>query len=491
MGPAAVTGAGAGLDLGGMQGLVARAYGHQPFSRYLFLAIGDPAAARRWVGELLPEVDTAAHRPSGAEPGTCVNVAFTCAGLERLGLGADALATFPRPLAEGIVTGHRSRILGDVGPNAPSGWRWGGPATPAVHVLVLLYAATREALDAATDGRRAAWTAGGALSEAAPPIDGRILDPPGVEHFGFADGLSQPVVKGWPGAEEASSTRPPAPVAPIKWTQVNPGEVVLGCDDNFGTPAEGPTVGGRSRAGAGLPVAPWARGRRHLGHAGTWLVARQLAQDVAGFRRYVQEAGVGPGSSPELLAAKMVGRWPNGAPLVLAPDHEDPAVAAANDFGYHVDQYGVRCPVGAHIRRSNPRDSSADHPERARKSTLNHRILRRGRSYGLQYLDPPTRPGEEAGAERGLMFLCLNTDVERQFEFVQGTWLANRSFGGLYGEVDPVTGNQPEGGGRFTRPADPVRRPVTGLPSFVTVRGGGYFFLPGLAALRYLAAMQG
>ena len=471
------------LDLADMQGLVARAYGHLPHARYLLCAVADPPAAREWLGRVAGEVNTAEHR----EDATSLVVAFTWPGLARLGLDADGLDTFPRPFQEGMVTEHRSRVLGDRGPSDPSQWQWGGPANAEVHVLVVVYAETEELLDA--EHRRHGGEFAGALTEVAR-VDG-LLDG-GTEHFGFADGLSQPLLKGWP--KRTRSVHPPAPPPPIKWEEVNPGEVLLGYPDNYDKPAEGPTVAARSDRGSLLSAAPWARGRRSLGHNGSFLVFRQLAQDVAGFRRFVEEASAataarGTPLSPALVGAKMVGRWASGASMVVYPD-ADPGEAGTNDFGYHEeDQAGFRCPAGAHVRRANPRDSTADSPEKALRSSKNHRILRRGRPYGRPLVDPPTGAGEEADAERGLLFLCLNSDFERQFEFVQHTWLDNGFFAGLRGEVDPLVGAQPTDGGSHTVPDSPVRRRVVGLPNFVTTRGGAYFFLPGVRALRYLAAM--
>lgn len=468
-----------------MQGLVARAYGRLPHARYLLCAVADPAAARAWLGQVAPGVSTAA----GQDEGCGLIVAFTYAGLAALGLDDEALATLPRPLQEGMVTPHRSRILGDTGPSDPSGWRWGGPANPAIHLLVVIYAPDEAELARELAARREAYAA--ALTEVAAPIDGLLKG--GSEHFGFADGLSQPVIKGWP--RRTRSVRPAAPPPPIKWEEINPGEIVLGYPDNYEKPAEGPTVADRGDARSLLPAAPWAPGRRHLGHNGTFLVFRQLTQDVAAFRRFTEQASQasaarGEALSPEKVGAKMVGRWPSGASLVVFPD-ADPGEAGTNDFGYHdKDQAGFNCPAGAHVRRSNPRDSSAESAEKALVSSKNHRVLRRGRPYGLALVDPPTQPGEEAGAERGLLFLCLNSDFERQFEFIQHTWLDNGFFAGLCGEVDPVAGPQPDGGGIFTVPDVPVRREFTGVPQFVTTMGGAYFFLPGVRALRYLASLE-
>lgn len=496
MAPALVTRAGkeeqaAPLDTSDMQGLVARAYGHLSYARYLMLGIADPGGARRWLGRVVDGVNTAAQPRQDA---ACINVAFTWAGLARLGLSADALATFPRPLQEGMVTEHRSRILGDSGASAPSNWRWGAPHHPEIHVLVLVFADTEEELEAAYENCRSEFGAEGALVELGEPIEGRLLDDVGTEHFGFVDGISQPVISGWP--RSTSSVHPPADPPPAKWTEVNPGEVLLGCADNFEKASEGPTVAAAPEAGD-LPPADWGpRGRRHLGHSGSFLVFRQLAQDVSGFRRWVAERATGAGSADPstdggLLAAKLVGRWPNGAPLALAPGADHQAPAGANDFGYHeMDQEGLRCPLGAHVRRANPRDSSTEHPDAALSSTRNHRILRRGRPYGPPFAEIPAEPAASADTERGLIFVCLNADFERQFEFVQNTWVNNPFFAGLYDEVDPLTGTQPDGGGRFTIQAEPVRRVVRGVPDFVTVKGGGYFFLPGIRALRYLAGLE-
>jgi len=189
------------------------------------------------------------------------------------------------------------------------------------------------------------------------------------------------------------------------------------------------------------------------------------------------------------LAAKLIGRWPSGAPLVKYPDADPNAGTGRlnheNDFGYsQLDSAGLACPIGAHIRRANPRDSLGPTPKAALVSANRHRLLRRGRSYGERLADPLV----DDGKKRGLYFICFNGDLERQFEFVQQTWLGSPVFGGLYGETDSIIGTQPLGGGTMTIPREPVRQRVHGLSRFVTVRGGAYFFLPGVRALKYLAA---
>jgi len=195
-----------------------------------------------------------------------------------------------------------------------------------------------------------------------------------------------------------------------------------------------------------------------------------------------------------------VGRWPSGAPLVETPDRDDPRLGDDNDFGYYrTDPLGLACPLGAHVRRMNPRDSLDPQPGTEASLAVNdgHRLLRRGRGYGPGD-GTPAAAGNGGPAERlaradeaprrgtGLHFICLVASLIRQFEFVQHTWLNNPTFHGLYDDTDPLTGNRQGCGATFTEPARPVRRRYRGLPQFVRTRGGAYFFLPGVSALRYL-----
>jgi deferrochelatase/peroxidase EfeB len=201
----------------------------------------------------------------------------------------------------------------------------------------------------------------------------------------------------------------------------------------------------------------------------------------------------------------MVGRWPSGAPLVETPDRDNPCLGDDNDFGYYrTDPLGLACPLGAHIRRVNPRDSLDPQPGTDASLAVNdgHRLLRRGRSYGPGSGTPaaarPAAAGNNGHAERlaradvapgsgtGLHFICLVASLIRQFEFVQHTWLNNPTFHGLYDDTDPLIGSRHPRGATFTVPARPVRRRYRDLPQFVRTRGGAYFFLPGISALRYL-----
>ena len=177
----------------------------------------------------------------------------------------------------------------------------------------------------------------------------------------------------------------------------------------------------------------------------------------------------------------MVGRWPSGAPLIDAPDKDEPTLGDENGFGYQADPHGLTCPIGAHIRRANPRDSLAPNPATSLNISGLHRLLRRGRSY---------EQGGNGHPETGLYFLCLAANLSRQFEFVQHTWLNNPTFGGLYDDTDPLTGSRQPAGATFTIPQRPVRHRYRGLPQFVRTRGGAYFFLPGISALRYLTQLR-
>jgi Dyp-type peroxidase family len=233
-----------------------------------------------------------------------------------------------------------------------------------------------------------------------------------------------------------------------------------------------------------------------FGRNGSYLVLRQLEQDIVGFWNYFrQEAGSQDLAAAERLAAKAVGRWRNGSPVSDFPDAPGPDRGAANenDFSFHAkDARGDRCPIGAHIRRANPRDAFAGDDDRDKilEQVNHHRLLRRGRPYGPR-IDDLARfvDYERDGAARGLLFACLNANIERQFEFVQHSWCDNPSFDGLQGEVDPVIGSQPSGGGVHSQQGWPVRRRLTGIPRFVRARGGAYFFLPGRTGLHQLAAL--
>ena len=463
------------LELEDVQGLVVYGYGRLKAASLLLLAFPGARKARGWLAALAPGVTSAA----GATPSLeARNVALTIHGCERLGLSDAATAGFSAEFRGGMTAPHRRRVLGDEGERAPEGWEWGGPGTPRIDAVLLLYAASPGALEALERSERARLSAAGVTVvrrlDTAPLSD--------REHFGFRDGLSQPAIR---------------ELDPSDRQAVAAGEFVLGYENEYGLYTDRPLLAADADPGGRLPLDPQGSGRADLGRNGSYLVLRQLAQDVPRFWRFADQAADG-GRGRDALAARLVGRWRSGAPLVLAPEHDDPElgasrVGAANAFDYaHMDPDGTRCPLGAHIRRANPRDSLDPDPGSQASLRINrrHRLIRRGRAYG-----PPITPEQAlreadgaAGDPRGLHFACLCGNLARQYEFVQHTWINNPKFHQLYEDPDPLIGPP---GGTLTIQARPVRRRFTGLPEFVSVRGGAYFFLPGLRALKYLASLQG
>jgi Dyp-type peroxidase family len=455
----------ADLQLAEIQGLLFSGYVAQRSASYLLLRVARPEAARGFVRELAGRVSWGRERGAGAEGPERLNVAFTASGLRALGLRDLALLTFAPPFHEGMDSARRSRMLGDEGESHPSRWEWGGAAAP-VDAVLLLYAPD-EATHERQVARETEMARAGGL-ECLRRLRAARLGPPDVlgrEHFGFADGISQPTFEGSPAARELSAEG-------RRLHQLPAGEFVLGARNAYDEVTPVPRLGGDES--------------RPFGANGTYLVFRQLHQDVAAFWRFFDSAAAGDAAAAERLAAKAVGRWPDGSPLAECPHAPDPARGRHNDFRFaDRDPFGQRCPIGSHVRRGNPRDSLEEDPARALANANAHRILRRGRSYG----DPLPQRAVDDGADRGLFFLCLNANIERQFEFVQHSWVDNPTFDGLHGERDPVMGSQPESGGRFTIQAPPFRERLSGIRRFVQVRGGAYFFMPGRNGLLQLAEL--
>jgi Dyp-type peroxidase family len=445
----------ADIDLADIQGNVLRGY-TMPAAAYLFLRIIDVAKARALMARMLPQVVTAAPWP-GEAPATAMNVAFTFAGLQALELPDALLESFPAAFRDGMAA--RADQHGDRGPSAPATWEQGLGSGDA-HVLVAVYAVDADHLRAAlagildSDSEHAVELVH--LQRAEALMGGR-------DHFGFFDGIAQPAVEG------AGVTPRPGDGQPDGrggWRTVATGEVLLGYRDEDGT----------------LPAAPGAPFERN----GTFVVYRKLAMDVAAFRRYVTEQGERYPGGARLLAAKIVGRWPDGTPLAVSPEKPNAAVASdsqrINDFGYADDPEGLRCPLGAHIRRTNPRDAPGFFDGRL---SNRHRIVRRGRSYGR-----PLGAGlEDDGADRGLIFVCFQADIWRQFETIQSLWVDDGDPFGLGRDKDFLIGEPHGTEGKMTIPGRPpfFLKPQ---PRFVTTRGGEYLFQPSMSALRRLAGVS-
>jgi len=438
-------------------------------------------------------------------------LALTKEGLAALGLSQDELETFSFPFLEGMNSERRQRVLGDIGPNDPKGWDWGGQGQPEEHILLTLFAPDSNALEVLLAEEQRAWVAQGL-------VVGHVLpgcrNPSSHEHFGFQDGIGQPMIKGSPNQGKQL-------LRTGHETEVNAGEFVLGYVNEDDVPAPGPTVPASRDPRNLLPTLEQLQlnklsavpAQHDLGVNGSYLVFRQLKQDVAAFWEAVYAASGLADVKAEYFAAKSVGRWRSGMPLMDAPE-EDPtppgAVVQRNNFDYRMaesknpdynDPDGLRCPIGAHIRRSNPRDTLGPVPEQALDSARRHRIMRRGRSYGdhIDYSVPiaeriaaganTNAADKNRGTDRGLHFICLCADLERQFEVIQQVWITNPNFSNLNGEVDPLVANFPTIPGTFTIPGNPVAERIRGMSRFVTVRGGAYFFLPSRAAIEFLAAL--
>ena len=464
------------LDLRDLQGLLVRGYGRLPRATYLLIHLASPALGRQLLAALVPMITDAAHD----ERTSAVNLALTAPAIALL-RPEGCPEGFSEQFVAGMAHPTRSRMLGDFDADAPANWVWGGPGTDAVHVLLALFAADEAALDRAFVEIRKWIDACACDLVAALPTD-PLSD---REHFGFRDGISQPLIAGLPRSAGASDA-------------VRAGEFVLGYLNEYGQRTERPLLPRSADPHGLLPQDADGTGLADLGRNGTYLAFRHLEQDVDAFQGFLDsQAAPSPeqGDRRTLLAAQLVGRWPSGAPLVQAPDADDAALADANGFGYHhEDPLGLKCPVGAHIRRANPRDALSPDPGTARSLAVNrrHRLLRRGRKYSAD-------PGADSHAtasyesnpyqsnERGIHFITLNANLGRQYEFVQHSWVNDPSFNGLVDASDPLVGVRHNGGGTFTIPNEPLRRRHLGLPQFVRVRGGAYFFMPGLAAIRYLA----
>ena len=482
------------------QALVKTGFGKLRGGCYLLLRIGDAAAARAWLRGL--HVPTFGDIGGGKIVAEAVQIAFTAAGLRALGHDARLVGAFAPEFAIGLAEDpSRARRLGDTGDNAPEHWDWGAGAREP-HVLLMLFAA-RERIDALTYQMRQGADAAGLTLVAELPTG----DMAGREPFGFMDGISQPSVD-W------QNTREPGTDADMAFHNlIAPGEILLGYPNEYGLVTERPLLDARAPGAAGLPVAADAPDKHDLGRNGSYLVFRQLGQDVRGFWRWVNRQASESGAID--LAEAMVGRRMSGEPFAALGNQDIPGIEdrTRNGFTYGLDPDGRVCPFGGHIRRANPRTgdfpggrtgllkkliallglSGTAEADRIASSRF-HRLLRRGREYG-DWLDPEDAAKPEApDPQSGIHFICLNANPARQFEFVQGAWLASAKFGGMTGEQDPLLGNrQPFPGNqetdRFTRPhADGPCRVAPGLPQFVRVRGAAYFFLPGLRAKGWLLA---
>jgi deferrochelatase/peroxidase EfeB len=497
------------IDYGDVQGLVRFGYARMTEACYFLVKVRNASAGRTW----LANAPIASAVKLDQPPKTALQIAFTREGLEALGVPQKVVAGFSAEFISGMTGGeNRSQRLGDFGANSPSNWQWGG-AGKLLDAVVMLFA---------EPGLLDPWKQsikGQFWNTAFEEIDClSTSDMDGREPFGFVDGISQPEID-WDQTRTVSINGNERKYSNI----VCLGEFLLGYANEYGRYTDRPLLDPQDRASSELSFAEDQSGKRDLGRNGTYLVMRQLAQDVRGFWQFLDKATNSIPEERHRLGSYMVGRaLADGSPLVPLSHEAIPGIGKERDgntqnlFTYGLDVEGARCPYGAHVRRANPRNADIPGAPKGLISTLIrtlgfgnknirddliasarfHRILRRGREYGHK-LSPeealqPAPPNDE---ERGLHFLAINSNIQRQFEFVQNAWLMSTKFEGLTEESDPLLGNRsPVTGCPFTNTFSipqngGVRRTIVNVPQFITVQGGAYFFLPGIRTLRYLSRL--
>jgi Dyp-type peroxidase family len=446
-------------DFAEIQGIVYNGWKEHKYAAFLFARFGDDAArSRAWLAEVNQKKLVTPLAKELQPTATRVQLALTASGLTALGVPARVLDTFPQELK--LRMAGRRVVLRD----QPDNWTLGAP-DDRIDVLLMLYADEPTTLSTLLRDQREALAAHGATlrpDEVSTMLSER-------EHFGFADGISQPFLR----REGRDNPKPGQDV-------VATGEILLGYRNAYNE----------------MPQSPmWDH--FDLGANGTYLVFRKLDQHVATLWGWLAEQArqLAKGDATEaarlteFLGAKMMGRWRSGASLVQTPLHDNDKYADedhVNLFKYvEKDAFGEACPIGSHVRRANPRDGRGDDPADSEKVVRRHRLLRRGRSYGtpLRFEDAVT--GKDDGVSRGLYFISLQASIARGFEFVQQTWLSNPGFNSMFDETDPITGGRAT---HFTIPCAPLPMRLYGVPRVVSVVGGEYFFLPSVPALTRLAA---
>lgn len=451
------------MDLADIQGNIVTAYRVRN-ARHFVLTFGTPTGAGGLLGLLVsgdeqksPQVSRASEHLDAAS--YRLNLGVTANGMRVIGLPEAIMGLFPESYLRGPA--YNAGSMGDDGPADPSNWTMGGPGNPEVHAIVSLY--TNEHKEPMID-RLSAWLRSLFAQhdiEVVHQRDGQALDGNRV-HFNFRDGIAQPQIAGAPGPRRADMQ-----------PDSSPGEFLLG---------KGYVNQFRGNFIDDLPA--------ELADNGSYGAFRILQQKVFDFEEFIHRAAVRYGMDPEMVAAKMVGRWRNGTPLSLSPNKKmDLPVERMNDFDYapttenpqyYDDNVGLRCPIGSHLRRMNPRSALVMGKPHTR------RIIRRNHPYG-----PAISSGDAPDdIERGLVGYFVCGDLQMQFEFLQKIW-ANMDFSttGLRGTRDPVIGAHPEHGGQFVIRTDSRADPIIfdAVPRFVVTRGSAYCFLPSITGIKFLS----
>jgi Dyp-type peroxidase family len=436
------------LELDDIQATVLRNRPMPYAGQYIFMRIRDAEQTRTLLGRLIAHIT-----PSGdwqqPEDSAWINIVFTYAGLQKLGVPEAILREFPREFREPMPT--RKHSLGDLGESDPSNWDYPFGSSD-LHLGLMLMAPHQAALDVKVAiGKKALEGLPGVEAIGTLNVE---LPQTFREHFGFADGISRPFIEGQGGQP-----------LPGQGTPIKAGEFFLGYENELGVEAKGP-------------------GPRALWRNGTYLSIRKLHQKVAEWRAFLQDRSKMMQEDEEFIAAKVAGRWRSGCPLALAPTKDDPELGKDrqrnNAFQYaEDDERGYKTPLGSHIRRVNPRDALDHTITNARL----HKILRRGSSYGPSL---PEGVMTDDGISRGIVIAFVNADPARQFEFVQSQWVNDGDFIGAGHDRDPLAAVQNDNA-QYVFPAKPIRRKMIGMPSFVVTKGGEHVFLPGIQGIRWLA----
>jgi Dyp-type peroxidase family len=424
---------------------------HATIAQYNFMTFADAESGRKWIEALLPTIGNAKDvMAANADDMRWVTVGFTYNGLKKLGVDEASLATFSEPFRQGMAA--RAAILGDTGSNSPENWE-DQLASEDLHAIVILFAKDKEEKDRCIqkhqeflDQAPGVKILSSLLLEPVPPFDYVH------EHFGYRDRLTTPLWKEWELNQPLVRIRQAKP-ASFFWA----------------TP---------TKLGYTLQPSP-----EILSKNGSYVAYRKMEEHVGAFRDFLKANGKTI-EEQELIAAKIMGRWRvTGAPLVLSPDKDDRELGfddqRNNNFDYEkMDPHGYACPMGSHIRRMNVREKSVS-------NIMNRRlIIRRGGTYGPGL--PEGAP--EDGKSRGVAVFAGCADLTRQFEFLISNWANHPEFREL-NERDPIAGSI-DGPFEMTIPKRPIKKKLKGLQAFTSMKGGAYFFLPGIKALKYLASLK-
>jgi len=439
------------LDLHEIQATVLRPRPAPYFGTHVLLRVDDAQAGRAFLRLLTPYVDSTAGSRIAANAWLDVGISYT--GLEALGLPQESLQSFPETFRVGMAA--RAPQLRDDGANDPK--NWDKPfGTGQIHIGVSAFTDSEEKRRRVLAIAREQYERSTGVKVLAMQDFG--AQPGDRNSLGYKDGIDQPPIEGCGGGPLPGQGQP-----------IKAGEFILGYPGEAGVFLSMPQP-------------------EILGRNGTYVGFRKYQTRVGAFNRFLRANG-NTEEERELIAAKLVGRWRSGAPLTLAPDADNSALGADpqrnNDFNYANDPRGRHVPFGSHIRRMNPRDTKL-----TRLTDVNiHRVIRRGTTYGPPY-DPNALSEADDKIPRGAIFLLISAKAMATMEFLQQEWINDGNFIGIGGERDPIIGRQEEGA-VFTIPLEPVRRRIHGIETFNVLRGGEYFFMPGISALNWLANLTG